>query len=140
MIHPANFVDAHRRHWDDAEFLFHHQRWANADQLYGFSAECGLKAVMKGLGMRVDNVGRPRNSRFVRHVQHIWPEFQAFAHARNGARYLAKLPTGRPFADWSHHNRYASSTPFAHGNVDPHRAAALGICQMVQLATQDGRI
>lgn len=45
MSRPAHFVDAHRRHWDDAELLLGNARWANADQMYGFSAECGLKAV-----------------------------------------------------------------------------------------------
>ncbi|MDE0002871.1 MAG: hypothetical protein OXQ29_09265 [Rhodospirillaceae bacterium] len=41
MPHPADFLDAHRRHWCDAELLFNDSRWANADQMYGFSAECG---------------------------------------------------------------------------------------------------
>ena len=59
MPHPADFHDAHRRHWQDAELLRKHGRWANADQLYGFSAECGLKAVMKALGMAVDSMGVP---------------------------------------------------------------------------------
>ena len=54
MPHPSDFTDAHCRHWDDAELLFKLQRWANADQLYGFSAECGLKAVMTFLGMPVE--------------------------------------------------------------------------------------
>lgn len=43
----TDFVDAHERHWRDAELLWQHQRWANADQLYGLSAECGLKALMR---------------------------------------------------------------------------------------------
>ena len=51
MPHDADFADAHRRHWEDAELLYGHERWANTDQLYGFSAECGLKAVMRSLGM-----------------------------------------------------------------------------------------
>ena len=63
MPHPADFLDAHRRHWCDAELLFNDSRWANADQMYGFSAECGLKAVMKGLGMQVDPVGIPVDER-----------------------------------------------------------------------------
>ncbi len=46
MTHPAAFADAHRRHWEDAELLFAHERWSNSDQLYGFSAERGLKTVM----------------------------------------------------------------------------------------------
>ena len=45
----ADFLDAHQRHWDDAEHLLQAQRWANADHLYGFAAECGLKAVVAGV-------------------------------------------------------------------------------------------
>jgi hypothetical protein len=59
MTYPADFADAHRRHWEDAELLFAHDRWANADQLYGFSAECGLKTVMQALGMNTDAAGVP---------------------------------------------------------------------------------
>lgn len=71
MPHPADFLDAHRRHWCDAELLFNDSRWANADQMYGFSAECGLKAVMKGLGMQVDPVGIPVDERYRKHVQEL---------------------------------------------------------------------
>ena len=53
MPFPADFVDAHFRHWGDAELLFTNGRWANADQMYGFSAECGMKAVMVALGMPI---------------------------------------------------------------------------------------
>ena len=60
MPHP-NFPAAHRRHCKDVEPLFAHNRRANADHLYGFSAECGLKAVMKGLGMKVGAIGRPED-------------------------------------------------------------------------------
>ena len=45
VTHSADFSNAHNRHWQDAELLFCDRRWANADHLYGFSAECGLKAV-----------------------------------------------------------------------------------------------
>ena len=40
-----DFLDAHLRHWTDAELLYAAQRWANADHLYGISAECGLKGL-----------------------------------------------------------------------------------------------
>ena len=40
-----DFLDAHMRHWTDAELLYAAQRWANADHLYGISAECGLKGL-----------------------------------------------------------------------------------------------
>ena len=96
--HPEDFFDAHRRHWEDAETLFGRHRWANADQLYGLSAECGLKAAMMTLGMHIDTVGRPEPSYRV-HVQKLWPIFETFGGDRDGARYLSPLPSGRPFAD-----------------------------------------
>ena len=43
MAYPADFSDAHVRHWRDAELLYAARCWGNADQLYGFSAECGLR-------------------------------------------------------------------------------------------------
>ncbi len=39
----TNYKNAARRHYEDAEILFNRLRWANADQLYGLAAECGLK-------------------------------------------------------------------------------------------------
>lgn len=97
MPHATDFPNAHRRHWDDAELLFEHRRWAAADQLYGFSAECGLKAVMRAHGVSVAK----------KHVQDFWPIFEAFLQGPSGARYRSLLPGGAPFADWSHHDRYA---------------------------------
>ncbi len=86
MTHPADFADAHRRHWQDAELLFAHERWSNSDQLYGFSAECGLKAVMKALGMPVVDKGMPSESKYREHVRELWPLFMTFAADRDGAR------------------------------------------------------
>ena len=42
MPYPADYPNAHLQHWQDAERLFEARRFANADQLYGFSAECGF--------------------------------------------------------------------------------------------------
>lgn len=56
----ADFPAAQRRHWSDAEFLLDAGRLANADQLYGYCAKCGLKAAMITLGLRVDKEGHPK--------------------------------------------------------------------------------
>ena len=73
--------------------LFAHKRWANADQLYGYSAECGLKLVMESIGMVVDDKGVPAERRHRVHVRELWPEFIAFVGARReGARYVALMP------------------------------------------------
>ena len=137
MSHSADFTDAHNRHWEDAELLYGNKRWANAGQLYGFSAECGLKSVMLLLGMKVDDTGRPVEPQHRKHVQDLWPIFVQFATERNGSEYMPLLPNDEPFSDWSHHDRYAHRRRFDKANVDPHREAAQGIRQMVEQAAQD---
>ncbi len=137
MTHLADFADAHLRHWEDAELLFEQGRWANADQLFGFSAECGLKRVMQALGMPVGETGMPAESEHRKHVQDLWSTFEDFAKDRGGARYLGLLPGGTPFADWSHHDRYANRRHFQGANVMVHREAARGIGQMMGAVAQD---
>lgn len=138
MPRPADFLDAHRRHWGDAELLFAESRWANADQMYGFSAECGLKAVMRSLGMQVDPDGIPVDEQYRKHVQDLWPIFRMFAARHTGARCLRLFPGDDPFTDWSHHDRYAHQGAFARSDVAPHQAAAGAILNLVQSAAQDG--
>ena len=43
MVHPEHFVDAHRRHWDDAELLFGNSRWA-VDVIWPTFAKCATSA------------------------------------------------------------------------------------------------
>lgn len=138
MTLMVNFTDAHRRHWKDAEFLYVHERWGNADHLFGFSAECGLKAVMTELGMPLKPSGDPMESEHRKHIRDLWLVFQSFAGRRGASVYLRELPPGTPFSDWSHQNRY-SRTGFSDKKaVDQHREAARGILHMVSLAEQDG--
>lgn len=137
MTFPADFVDAHRRHWRDAELLFVNERWANSDQLYGFSAECGLKAVMVALGMPLDSQGGPSESRFRKHVHELWSEFCAFMQGRHGFRYLRMIPRQSPFSTWSHHQRYAAESNFSMDTTVPHRLGAERVRRMVQLAEED---
>jgi len=137
MSHPADFHDAHLRHWQDAELLFRHDRWANADQLYGLSAECGLKAVMRRLGMRVRSDGAPEQSKHRQHVDTLWSEFRKFVRGRIGGRYLNLLPGGNPFASWSITDRYADGRHCNRKGVGLHRLAADKVRSMVQSAQQD---
>ena len=140
MPRPADFADAHRRHREDADLLFDDARWPNADYLYGLSAECGLKAVMKAPGMQVDSAGMPEERSHRTHVRDLWPAFGAFAWDRGGAHYVDLLPDGEPFADWSHHDRYAHRGRFARQDILPHRDAAREIGRMVGRADRDGAL
>jgi len=130
MEHRADSPDAHRRHWEDAELLLAQGRLANADHLYGFSAECGLKAVGQSLGMPLRK----------KHVQELWPICAAYFQGKLGRRYLQLLPAGTPFTDWHHNNRYAHRGHVTGANVSPHHQAARAIRTMVQSMAQDGQL
>ena len=77
----ADFLDAHTRHWDDAEILLQAQRWANADHLYGIAAECGLKKLMLVFGMPYDTVkDRPSDRMDQVHANGVWTRFQSYSN------------------------------------------------------------
>ena len=134
--HPADFADAHRRHLEDADLLFKNARWATADHLYGLSAECGLKAVMRALGMPVDASGKPEREH-MKHLPELWRVFRGFARKHRGGRYVDLLSECRRFNDWSIDNRYAGSCNFQDENVRPHREAARGVSEVVRNVTQE---
>lgn len=138
MAYPADFGDAHRRHWTDAESLLQSNRWPNADQMYGLSAECGLKALMRRSRMPVGRFGVPKSPQHRKHVNELWPEFFAFLNGRIGGRYVHLIPVGNPFTDWSVGDRYAHSHHFRKSSVEPHRKAARRVCSMIKTAKQDG--
>ena len=54
-------------------------------------------------------------------------------------RYLRWLPAGEPFADWSHHDRYAYQGHFDRAGTERHREAAQEIRGMVQNLSLDQR-
>lgn len=124
VAHPADYPNAHVRHWQDAEFLFNAKRWANADQLYGLSAECGLKAVMVADGLPVDAAGSPRDRRYKEHVNILWNIFHTFVQGRPTGKLLHHLPQSNPFKSWCVANRYANDAHFDRTTVTLHRDAA----------------
>lgn len=140
MAQKADFENAHWRHWIDAELLYVHERWGNADHLFGFSAECGLKAIMVRLGMDVTPLGAPKEKDHKVHIHKLWPEFQQFAAGRAAPVYVRAMPEENPFEDWSHHDRYSNTGFTDIDAVDKHRNAARTIVEMVDLVKQDSPI
>lgn len=67
----ADYLDAHNRHWQDAESLFDSNRSANADHLYGMAAECGLKRLMLAFGMKFDSAKDRPSSTDDRHLDSL---------------------------------------------------------------------
>ncbi len=117
----SDFLDAHHRHWEDAEFLHGDSRWANADHLYGMAAECGLKRLMQVFGMPIDAMGRPSNKDDRRHVTDIWTRYETYRSGHGQAGY--SLPNN-PFVDWDVSQRYARRSEFDQARMDAHRQGA----------------
>lgn len=136
----ADFYDAHKRHWDDAERLYAAQRWANADHLYGIAAECGLKQLMLAFGMPFDAaMDKPAKQQDVVHADGVWARYESYrcGHHR-GAGYV--LSTSNPFADWRVSQRYAHQSQFDEVRATAHQAGANQVRQLVKKATLEGLI
>jgi len=136
----ADFLDAHERHWVDAEGLFQAQRWANADHLYGMAAECGLKQLMLAFGMPYDSArDRPDKSQDRIHANGIWARFESYRCGHHqGAGYA--LTTPNPFADWDVAQRYAHQSNFDQARAEAHQAGVILVRNLVQKAKREGLI
>lgn len=135
----ADFLDAHHRHWQDAEFLSDNNRLANADHLYGMSAECGLKHLMLGFGMVTRPNGVPAELDDRVHADKTWDRFESYRTGHvDGAAYA--LPNGNPFADWDVSQRYAHRSAFDSARLQAHREGAGIVCNLVAAAVQRGLI
>ncbi len=131
----ADFHDACLRHLDDAERLFGDQRWANADHLFGLSAECGLKRLMLVFGMVFDQQRqRPMAKDDRVHANELWDRYDTY---RSG-RVSYGLGLTKPFHDWDVHQRYAHQNNFDQARVEPHRAAARQVRDLLRQADRDG--
>lgn len=134
----TDFFNAFRRHLRDAEYLYDDSRWPNADQLYAYSAECGLKCLMKQFGMLVDPVsGDPRKQDRL-HADEIWNRYEAYRAGRGVAGY--ELPQTNPFGDWNINQRYAHEVDIDQARVDPHKNCALMVKNLIQKAVLEGRL
>ena len=133
-----DFLDAHERHWHDATLLYKNHRLANADYLYGLSAECGLKAVMTALDPGTLSPRGGLRRKYKQHIDQLWSTFISLAHARQGAQYVAILGSGNPFADWRIDQRYSPQRLFHQESVKAHSEGANRIRQLVHQARLDG--
>lgn len=138
MTMNTDFLDAHERHYDDANKLYGDERWANADHLYGVSVECGLKRLMLAFGMPFDTVAdRPQDRGDHKHADGIWARYESYRSGNPlGAGYA--LQAINPFSDWDVAQRYAHQAHFDVARVDPHRYAADFVNQLVIKAMIEG--
>lgn len=137
----ADFLDAHQRHWDDAERLFQAQRWANADHLHGVAAECGLKRLMLTFGMPFETAkDRPSSEKDRKHINAIWIRFESYRSGHpQGAGYVLSAPAN-PFNDWDVSQRYEQQSNFTETRAKSHQAGAKVVCELIKKAQREGLI
>lgn len=134
----TDFLDAHERHWGDAEYLNGAARLANADHLYGAAAECGLKRLMIRFGMVVDHEGAPADRQSDRrHVNIIWERYETYrSGAVSATEYVLSSPN--PFLDWDVNQRYANRNNFDEARVGRHKKGAEEVRKLIGKAQKDG--
>ena len=135
----ADFLDAHRRHLRDADYLFSASYLANADHLYGMAAECGLKRLMMAFGMQTDNTGAPNQKNDWIHAEKVWARYETYRSGHvQGVQY--GLPPLNPFGDWKAEQRYAPEQCFDDARVKPHQTAAHTVRALVKDAETAGLV
>lgn len=129
---PEAFAEAAVRHWSDAEFCSADHRHPNADQLYGFAAECALKAALLQLPGCLDSGALQR--RYREHVNDLWEIIPVQSVHKTSATLVAllRLPV-KPFADWSVDQRYEPDVAITVDAMRAHRDAARRVLGAVGL-------
>ena len=115
----VDYMACARRHNKDAHILLHKGRKANAGQLFGFSVECGLKALLVRAGTAVDGDGNILKSSGLReHLPQLGKrvtDMTTLPDGRAASFVLSHLPHLGTTHDWHTDHRYwrASAVPFA---------------------------
>lgn len=105
----VNYTNAARRHFDDANSLQQAGRLGNAGQLYGYAAECGVKALMVSCGASVDGAGSvlaPLRLHFPKLRNNVQANLGAWVNGRGAAACFAALPSLGKLNDWNIDYRY----------------------------------
>lgn len=141
----VDFKNAASRHYRDGELLYQNSRWANADQLYGLSAECVFKRIIVGL----DPSGAdpetgdfknksPHRKHFDKNSQKdLWNYFSVTFSGRLAHH---ALPNTNGFSDWDIFQRYVHECHFDQQRVDSHRMATIALQNLLQELFTDGVI
>lgn len=132
----TDFTNAFTRHFNDAELLLEKQRFANASQLYGLAAECGLKALMIKFGMPLRDES-PQKQQDRVHADGVWQRYQSYqGGSLLGATYV--LTTSNPFSAWSIHQRYWKNSCVTEQDAQSHQQGAKDVETLVKKAQLAG--
>jgi len=112
-----DFPNAARRHWRDGQALMEQERLENADQLYGFAAECALKSALVDLGSFREEV-------HYRHINELWNKMQRTSFYRSYPGLAQLLSGSNPFGDWEVKQRYFADGYISEETLQKHKDRA----------------
>ncbi len=121
------FDAAALRHWQDADLLAKQGRRANADQLYGFAAECGIKSALQACGS-AGQIGRKHR----RHIDELWDAARVQPIQKTFSGLASLLQLKNPFHDWSTDARYGTGEVTEEA-LNRHRVCAQRILSAARL-------
>jgi hypothetical protein len=129
MTTMEDYPNAAMRHLRDANQLHDLQRFANASHLYGFAAECALKAIAQ-------RAFKPAQQRSIHgHIPAVFSEL-ATLNKCGQDQYLSKaVARVQPFFSyWAVCQRYApeGATAFAPKTVGEQRDGAHHACKLMR--------
>lgn len=127
-----DFAGAAFRHFRDGTLLEGERRIPNADQLFGFAAECAIKSALVGLPGCAES-GRLTQEYRV-HIDKLWNLAQV-QNIQKRYPVLVALLKGlpQPFADWSTNQRYGPDGMVTEVALKCHHRAAVRVLGSVGL-------
>ncbi|MFZ7337494.1 hypothetical protein ACLS0R_14690 [Comamonas jiangduensis] len=144
----VNYFDAARRHFQDAGTLLGASRQANAGQLLGIAAECGIKAILVASGVPVDTEGSidslpgVKGRGFKKHLPDLHQALTDLAAAipdsRKATTYLSALTNLAHFSDWQIEHRYWRDAALPLASVARWQLAAGDVMAVLDQAKEDG--
>jgi hypothetical protein len=134
----TNYASAAARHWSDAEHLFDALRLDNADQLFGFAAECALKTVL--FAELAPDAGGELPKGYYVHIDELWDRVSNASLRKRYPTVHALLKLPNPFSNWCVDQRYGESESVVKDQVEVHRKMAqrlLGAAQLHGIRSKD---
>ena len=143
MTKSVDFFGAGRRHYQDAQLLLNNCRIPNAGHLFGFAAECGIKALLVSHGLPTDpttgDLVETKPYKYKTHVNVLINNVEAFSNSPMYSKYLGMMPKLKAFSNWDTTHRYYDELSIPASLLDWH-AAAREVISMLDQAKLDGVI
>lgn len=134
----TNYADAALRHWNDGKHLDDAKRSDNADQLYGFAAECAIKSAIVSVASPQGSTDVPKG--YYLHIDGLWDKAPAQQFSRNFPGLALLLRQSNPFGNWTVDQRYHQSGHVTDEQLELHRGITQRLLSAVQvLGTRRGK-